>query len=82
VNPASDDVGAVRALLELIDQLRLRLEIPTQSCVLSHVTTTLELIQAGASVDLVFQSMGVLDQAGRLVPAPAPLLLERAGLAG
>lgn len=65
INPATDSVAAVRALLDLIDQLRLRLEIPTQSCVLAHVTTTLELIRAGAPVDLVFQSIAGTEAANR-----------------
>lgn len=58
INPASDDPRVVRTLLEMLDELRLRFEIPTQSCVLTHVTTTIELIEAGAPVDLIFQSIG------------------------
>src|SRR6202000_433228 len=50
--------SAVRTLLELIDTVRQQFDIPTQSCVLSHITTTLELINAGAPVDLCFQSIG------------------------
>lgn len=58
INPASDDPRVVRTLLEMLDELRLRFEIPTQSCVLTHVTTTIELIESGAPVDLIFQSIG------------------------
>jgi ethanolamine ammonia-lyase large subunit len=57
INPASDSLNDCIALLELVDDLRQRLEIPTQSCVLSHVTTTIAAIQQGAPVDLVFQSI-------------------------
>jgi ethanolamine ammonia-lyase large subunit len=57
INPASDSPERCRELLLLLDDLRLRLAIPTQSCVLTHVTTTLELMNAGAPVDLVFQSI-------------------------
>jgi ethanolamine ammonia-lyase large subunit len=57
VNPASDSVESAHALLRLIDEMRLRLDIPTQSCVLTHVTNTLELIGLGAPVDLTFQSI-------------------------
>ncbi|MBY4896934.1 ethanolamine ammonia-lyase subunit EutB [Cupriavidus sp. AU9028] len=57
INPAGDNVGAIVALLRLIDELRERYEIPTQSCVLTHVTNTLRAIEAGAPVDLVFQSI-------------------------
>jgi ethanolamine ammonia-lyase large subunit len=58
INPASDNVETAGTLLRLIDDLRLRWAIPTQSCVLTHVTNTLELIALGAPVDLVFQSVG------------------------
>jgi ethanolamine ammonia-lyase large subunit len=57
VNPAGDSLAATVGLLTLIDGLRLRHAIPTQSCVLSHVTTTLAAIERGAPVDLVFQSI-------------------------
>jgi ethanolamine ammonia-lyase large subunit len=57
INPASDSVETVGTLLRLIDDLRQRWRIPTQSCVLTHVTTALELIEGGAPVDLVFQSI-------------------------
>ncbi len=58
INPATDSPATVRNLLELIDTIRQQFDIPTQSCVLSHITTTLELINAGAPVDLCFQSIG------------------------
>ena len=57
INPASDNPQTVERLLHLIDDIRLRYEIPVQSCVLTHVTTTLELIERAAPVDLAFQSI-------------------------
>jgi ethanolamine ammonia-lyase large subunit len=63
VNPASDDPEACLALLRLIDDIRVGLSIPTQSCVLTHVTTTLELIAGGAPVDLAFQSIAGTEAA-------------------
>ena len=57
INPATDSPAATIALLELIDEVREQYAIPTQSCVLSHVTTTIECIERGAPVDLVFQSI-------------------------
>jgi ethanolamine ammonia-lyase large subunit len=65
VNPATDSVGTARTLLQLIDELRQRLDIPTQSCVLTHVTNTLELIELGAPVDLAFQSIAGTEAANR-----------------
>ncbi len=58
INPASDNPRTVHVLLQLIDTIRMRLEIPTQSCVLAHITTQLEALRAGVPVDLVFQSIG------------------------
>lgn len=57
INPATDSPAQTIALLELIDTVISRYEIPTQSCVLAHVTTTLRALEKGAPVDLVFQSV-------------------------
>ncbi len=62
INPATDSPAAVMHLLNLIDRLRQQFEIPTQSCILSHITTTLELINKKAPVDLCFQSIGGTEQ--------------------
>src|ERR1700686_3844560 len=56
INPASDDPAVIGSLLRLLDEIIARLQIPTQACVLAHVTTTLGLIDQGLPVDLVFQS--------------------------
>jgi len=58
INPATDSPAEVNNLLLLMDKLRQQFDIPTQSCVLCHVTTTLELVREGAPVDLCFQSIG------------------------
>lgn len=58
INPATDNPKTVAGLLYLIDDLRSKYEMPVQSCVLSHVTTTMKVIESGAPVDLVFQSIG------------------------
>jgi ethanolamine ammonia-lyase large subunit len=57
VNPATDNVETTIRLLDLLDMVRDRYAIPTQTCVLAHVTTTLAAIARGAPVDLVFQSV-------------------------
>lgn len=57
INPATDSPKAVRDLLELLDGVIGRYAIPTQSCVLCHVTTSVDLMERGAPVDLVFQSI-------------------------
>jgi len=58
VNPASDNVATILDLLAMLDEIIQRFEIPTQSCVLNHVTTSIDAIGRGAPVDLVFQSIG------------------------
>jgi ethanolamine ammonia-lyase large subunit len=58
INPASDSPQRVHDLLCMLDDLRQRLEVPTQSCVLTHVTTAIDLMAGGTPVDLVFQSIG------------------------
>src|SRR5499427_913838 len=57
INPATDSPERAHALLSMLDDIRVKLDIPTQSCVLAHVTTMLALIQRGSPVDLVFQSI-------------------------
>ena len=76
VNPATDNIETARDLLELIDRLRQRLEIPIQSCVLTHVTNTLELIELGAPVDLTFQSIAGTEAANRGFGVDLGLLAE------
>lgn len=58
INPATDNVAQATHLLHLMDDVIQQYQIPTQSCVLTHVTNTIECIEAGAPVDLVFQSIG------------------------
>ncbi|MDH4390641.1 MAG: ethanolamine ammonia-lyase subunit EutB [Aquabacterium sp.] len=57
INPAADSVPALVDLLHLLDGLIHTHQVPTQSCVLTHVTNTLQAIDQGAPVDLVFQSI-------------------------
>ncbi len=76
VNPASDSVETTGALLRLIDDLRCRWDIPTQSCVLAHVTTSLELVREGAPVDLVFQSIAGTEGANQGFGIDLSLLRE------
>ena len=76
INPAGDNVETVGALLELIEEVRTRFSIPTQSCVLTHVTNTLELIGKGAPVDLTFQSIAGTEAANRGFGVDLSLLKE------
>ncbi len=76
VNPASDNVSACRALLDLFEGLRERYAIPTQSCVLAHVTTSIAAIEQGGPVDLVFQSIAGTEKANAGFGISLSLLAE------
>ena len=76
INPATDNTAAVLALLRLLDDLRAEYDIPTQSCVLAHVTTTLKLIEAGAPIDLTFQSVAGTEAANASFGVNLALLKE------
>ncbi|HBQ91259.1 MAG TPA: ethanolamine ammonia lyase large subunit, partial [Alcaligenes faecalis] len=65
INPATDNVAQSIKLMRLMDDVIQKYEIPTQSCVLTHVTNTLEAIEQGAPVDLVFQSIGGTEATNR-----------------
>ncbi|UGA45463.1 ethanolamine ammonia-lyase subunit EutB [Bradyrhizobium quebecense] len=76
INPASDDPNVIGTLLRLLDDVITRLGIPTQGCVLTHVTTTLGLIGQGLPVDLVFQSIAGTEAANRSFGVDLSLLRE------
>jgi ethanolamine ammonia-lyase large subunit len=76
INPAGDNLGAIVSLLQLVDELRNRYAIPTQSCVLTHVTNTVRAIDQGAPVDLMFQSVAGSEQANARFGISLALLAE------
>jgi ethanolamine ammonia-lyase large subunit len=76
INPASDDPAVLGGLVRLLDELISRLQIPTQSCVLAHVTTTLGLINQGFPVDLVFQSIAGTQAANKSFGIDLAILKE------
>ena len=63
INPVSDNPESVERLLRLLDHVREAYRIPTQSCVLAHVTATMDAMRRGAPVDLVFQSIAGTEAA-------------------
>src|ERR1700727_2215059 len=76
VNPATDSGDAAVTLLTMLDAVRERYAIPTQTCVLAHITTSLRAIERGAPVDLVFQSIGGTEAANRSFGVSLGLLRE------
>ncbi len=83
INPATDNLSTYITLVELVDELRRKLDIPTQSCVLAHVTTALLAMARSAPVDLVFQSVAGTEAANAAFGISLSLLDEahRAALA-
>jgi ethanolamine ammonia-lyase large subunit len=75
INPATDSPAVVSKLLWMIDDLRLKYQIPTQSCVLCHLSTTLQIIQ-DAPVDLVFQSIGGTEKTNQSFGVNLAMLQE------
>jgi hypothetical protein len=76
INPATDSPERTHALLSMLDEIRAKLDIPTQTCVLAHVTSTLELIGKGSPVDLVFQSIAGTQSANKSFGIDLALLRE------
>jgi len=76
INPATDSPERAHALLLMLDEIRIKLEIPTQCCVLTHVTTTLDLIRKGLPIDLVFQSIAGTEAANSSFGINLALLAE------
>ncbi|GAB4060641.1 ethanolamine ammonia-lyase subunit EutB [Uliginosibacterium sediminicola] len=76
INPATDSLPAISALLRLIDNFREQYDVPTQSCVLTHVTNTIRAIEKGAPVDLVFQSIGGTEGVNKSFGVTAAILEE------
>jgi len=76
INPATDSPATTAKLLYLIDDLRERFEIPTQSCILSHITTTIGLIDQGVPVDLIFQSIAGTEKANASFGVSLAILQE------
>jgi len=76
INPATDSVPGALRLITMLDDLRERYAIPTQTCVLTHVTNSLEIIARGAPVDLVFQSVAGSELANRGFGIDLALLKE------
>jgi ethanolamine ammonia-lyase large subunit len=76
INPVSDNLESVETLLRLLDQVRELYRIPTQSCVLVHVTTTMDAMRRGAPVDLVFQSIAGTEAANASFGVNVAMLQE------
>lgn len=78
INPVGDNLPGIVSLLRMLDDIRQRFEIPTQSCVLTHVTQTIKAIELGAPVDLVFQSIAGTQKANQGFGISLALLDEAA----
>jgi ethanolamine ammonia-lyase large subunit len=81
INPAADNVASITDLLRLIDHVRTRFAIPTQSCVLAHITTQMQAMQQGAPLDLLFQSIAGTEAANESFGITLSLLEEAHAMA-
>jgi len=78
INPASDSIPALMNLYYLVDDVISQYSIPTQSCILTHVTNQIQLIEKGAPVDLIFQSIAGTEKANKSFGINLDLLKSRA----
>jgi len=76
LNPVSDSITVLTDLALLLDGIIRRFEIPTQACILTHVTTTMQLMEKGVPIDLVFQSVAGTEEANRSFGISLALLKE------
>ncbi len=81
INPATDNPAACATLMRLMDRIIGDYQIPTQSCVLTHVTTTMQCMERGEPVDLVFQSIAGTESANRSFGIELALLREARAMA-
>ena len=81
INPATDNLANVERLLYLLDRVIQEHSIPTQGCVLAHVTTSMDLMRRGAPVDLVFQSIAGTEAANRSFGVNLAMLREARDMA-
>ena len=76
INPATDSIPALMDLYCLVDEVINQYAIPTQSCILTHVTNQIQLIEKGAPLDLVFQSIAGTEKANKSFGIDIALLKE------
>lgn len=76
INPATDSMSSITTLVEMLDAIIQRYEIPTQSCVLTHVTNSIMAIERGAPLDLVFQSIAGSEAANKSFGISLQILQE------
>ena len=76
INPATDSIPALMDLYFLVDEIINQYQIPTQSCILTHVTNQIQVIEKGAPLDLVFQSIAGTEKANKSFGIDLALLAE------
>ncbi|MDH4383141.1 MAG: ethanolamine ammonia-lyase subunit EutB [Gammaproteobacteria bacterium] len=76
INPASDSLPVLNGLWRMVDEVIQRFEVPTQSCVLTHVTSQIKAMEAGAPIDLVFQSVAGTEAANQSFGITLAMLKE------
>ncbi len=80
LNPVDDSIGSVKKLLHKFDEIKRKFEIPTQQCVLAHVTTQMEAVRQGAPSDLIFQSIAGSQKGNEAFGITSSMLAEARAL--
>ncbi|WP_227763247.1 ethanolamine ammonia-lyase subunit EutB [Zhaonella formicivorans] len=81
INPVDDNADTVARILEAVKEFMIKWDIPTQNCVLAHVTTQMKAIELGAPADLVFQSIAGTQKTNEAFGVSEALLDEALALA-
>lgn len=89
LNPVTDSVERLSHILKMFDEVKNKLELPTQTCVLGHVTTQMQAVEQGAPADLIFQSIAGSQKgneafgiAGKLLDEAKDLALQKGTATG
>jgi len=80
LNPVRDDIEGTTNILKRFAEIKNRFEIPTQTCVLAHITTQLEAVKRGAPADLIFQSIAGSEKGNKAFGFTSEHIIEARGL--
>lgn len=76
LNPVNDTVDSVKNVLNMFEEIKQKWEIPTQNCVLAHITTQMEAVKNGAPTDMIFQSIAGTEKGNEAFGVTGKILSE------
>lgn len=80
LNPVNDTVSSLSEVLKTLDEIKNKFEIPTQICVLGHITTQIEAVRRGAPCDMIFQSIAGSEKGNKAFGFGTETILEAVDL--